>query len=482
METKHLAALIILLVLTCGSVLLVTLSHRLRDLALFAFVCGVVMTERMDVNFFGQYWYRGSARGIEVSLLDVLALSLAVAALVAPRYERRRWLWPAGFAFLGLYFLYCCFSVSIAQPKIYGLWELSKILRSILVLVVGALVVRTRRELAIVVVGLGCAVCFEAALGFKQRYVDGIYRVLGTLDHENSLSMYLCTVTPVLMAAAMANWSLWLRIFAGLCCVAGLLAELLTISRAGIPTFALVVAGVAVAGITWKITRRKVVVGSLVAVAVGLLLFKMWDQLAARYGSASLADEYLNEDTEGRGVYFRWAAAILEDHPLGVGLNNWSYYVSKTYGPELGFWYEDYDDIKASPDKADLPSIRYAAPAHSLTALTLGELGIPGICILLLVWLRWFQLGGSFVLRGRLDSDPMHRMGIGFFFAACGIFLHSITEWTYRQTAILFTFHLLMGALASLHFAKKEAARARELALQDERPVEIEAEVVEVAG
>ena len=178
-----------------------------------------------------------------------------------------------------------------------------------------------------------------------------------------------------------------------------------------------------------------------------------------RYGQATLEEEYLDDQVEGRGVYLRWASAILDDHFLGVGLNNWSYWVSKRYGPESGFSYEDYDDIQTSPDKADLPSYRYAAPAHNLAALTAGELGVPGLCLFGLVWLRWFRMGVGF-LRRRSD-DPMHLLGTGIFFSVCGIFLQSITEWVYRQTVIFFTFHVLVGTLASLYHRKRQEARRR---------------------
>src|SRR5581483_5955059 len=140
----------------------------------------------------------------------------------------RRWLWPAGLTFLLLYTGYCCFSVATATPKIMGVWELSKIFRGVLVVLAAAAFVRTRRELSILVLALGCAVGVQAIHGLKQRYLSGMYRVSGTLDHENSLSMYLCTVTPVLLAAALSNWSRPLRWFAGLACVFGAMTEMLT--------------------------------------------------------------------------------------------------------------------------------------------------------------------------------------------------------------------------------------------------------------
>jgi hypothetical protein len=141
------------------------------------------------------------------------------------------------------------------------------------------------------------------------------------------------------------------------------------------------------------------------------------------------------------------------EHPLGIGLNNWSYVVSKTYGPAAGFAYEDYDAIALDPDKANLPSTNFAAPAHSLAALTLGELGLPGFILFTLVWLQWFRTGARFFVE-RLNQDPLHRLGLGVFFGACGIFLQSTTEWTYRQSTMFSVFHLLIGGLASLYWLR----------------------------
>jgi hypothetical protein len=55
----------------------------------------------------------------------------------------------------------------------------------------------------------------------------------------------------------------------------------------------------------------------------------------------------------------------------------------------------------------------------------------------------------------------MRRTGIGLFFAMGGVFLQSVTEWTYRQTPIFITYHVLAGTLASLHFHKRLENRRR---------------------
>jgi hypothetical protein len=475
METKHLIALIAMVAASSLTILAATWSQRLRDLAFLVMVCFSIFAENFDVNFFGEYWYRGTSRGIGVSLTDVLAFSILVATWIAPSYPRRRWCVPMSAVLTLAYFTYCVFLTVNAMQPLFALWELVNIPRAFLMLAVGAAYLRTRREFGILVVGIAFTIGIQGVYALKQRYMGGIHRVPGTLDHPNSLSMYLCMLTPLLLAAAMSDWSKWLRWIAALTCGSAALSELLTISRAGLPIFGLLMAGVALACTTWEITRRKLMITLSIVAVVGVVVSKSWDQIKLRYESASFAEEYLDTQSEGRGVYLRWARAIADDHPYGVGLNNWSYAVSKTYGARFGFVYEDYDDIKVDPEKADLSSILYAAPAHSLAALTVGELGFPGLILFGLLWLRWFQVGAVFFWR-RLNSDPLHRLGIGIFFGVLGVFLHSTTEWTYRQSTMFMTFHLMLGGLASLHYLRRHAPAPVEVEEEQEQAEELEIE------
>jgi len=219
----------------------------------------------------------------------------------------------------------------------------------------------------------------------------------------------------------------------------------------------LVALGATMACSSFRITFKKAAAVFLVCVALSGLVYKSWDTLLVRYGQVSLKDEYLGDHFENRGSYLRQAWAILEDRLFGVGLNNWSYWVSEVYGPQLGIFYEAYPNTNDAPSKDAVQSFTFAPPAHSLVALTAGELGWPGLLIFLLVWLRWFQMGASFLRRR--SPEAMHRLGAGFFFSTCGIFLQSQTEWTYRQTHIFYTFNVLLGALASLYYVKRQAAR-----------------------
>jgi hypothetical protein len=362
-----------------------------------------------------------------------------------------------------LYFFYCCLSVMISDPKLFGFFELSKILRTIIVFLAAAVFVRSERELRLLILALGCAVCLEGVMALKHRYLSGMYRAQGTLDHPNSLSMYLCMVAPVLVAAANSDLPRWLKSFSCLCVGVAAVTILLTVSRAGIPIFGCVVLGAVVWCVSLRITFRKILSTFTICLLMGGLVYKSWDTLKTRFAHSTIEAEYSADNFESRGFFLRIAKEILSDRFFGVGLNNWSWRVSADYGPRLGIPYEAYPGMNEVPSKESLSGFAFAAPAHNLAALTAGELGVVGLLVFGLLWLRWFQMGARFL--GRRSPAALHQLGVGCCFAICAVFLQSVTEWVYRQTHILFTFHILLGTLASLCHLKRQARRREQESL-----------------
>ncbi|HEV2437900.1 MAG TPA: O-antigen ligase family protein [Verrucomicrobiae bacterium] len=461
MATKDIIGFALLLFAIPASVIVCCVSPRARDVAFCLMIGLAAIAFKLDMNFFSHFWYRGTTRGFEYSVVDVLAVGVLAGSVLFPRPGEKRWFWPAGFGLMLMYFAYACGNVACADPKIYGLFELSKILRGFVFFLAAAMFVRTERELSLLIVALAGAMCFEGALALKQRLLDGLYRVAGTLDDPNSFSMYLCTVSPVFIAAAASTLPKFVRWFSVLATAAATVSIVLTLSRAGIPIFAFIMLGTAMFCVSWRLTPKKLAGLALVVLTVGALFAKQAYLIEARWSHDSLAKEYEDPNYfESRGYFLRLARVIMDDRFFGVGLNNWSYWVSKKYGAQLGTPYEDYDDLTYVPSKEFLPEFHYAAPAHCLLALTVGELGVPGLLIFTLVWLRWFQMGASF-LRPRAP-DPARRLGVGILFCVSGIFLQSITEWVYRQEQIFITFHVLLGTLAALYWLKKQKPRREE--------------------
>src|SRR5437588_11979377 len=124
MTLKHLIGLILIGLAIPSVCLGAALSRRLRSLAFFVMMVGWVMTDRMDIHFFSFDLYRGSTRGIEISVLDILGIGVLVGHLAQPGPGRKRWFWPASLGFILCFFFYCCFSVAIASPNMFGVFAL----------------------------------------------------------------------------------------------------------------------------------------------------------------------------------------------------------------------------------------------------------------------------------------------------------------------------------------------------------------------
>jgi hypothetical protein len=326
---------------------------------------------------------------------------------------------------------------------------------------------RSQREMKWFIFGLGLTACYQGLLALSQRYLQGVHRVYGTIDDSNSLSVFCCTVAPVFVAAFNASIPKTLKLFCiaalGLTCV----SVILTISRAGVVILGIVLLSCALATTSYRVTARKLAISLVALLCAGGLLAKSWKTLAARFHESSLKQEYANNGKLGRGYYIRIAKFIAGKELFGVGLNNWSYWVSNKYGPRLGFRFVPYRGTERDPSTVIPPDSNVdeaqAAPAHSLGALTLGELGLPGFILFSVVWLRWFQMAGTFLWPR--SADPMRRIGAGIFFAFCGMFLQSLTEWVFRQSPLYFLFHILLGVLASMYYLRKQ----ERLALAGER-------------
>src|ERR1700722_3542519 len=228
-----------------GGCIMASLSRRVRDLFFVLLVFLSPMIELVDVNFVSREWYRGTSRGFEFSILDILSISLLVSAVLFPRRGEARMYWPASLGLMLLFFFYACGNVAASEPRLFGLFELFKMIRGIILFLAVAFYVRGERELSLLIFALAALVCFEGLLALKQRYLDGINRVPGTIDDSNSLSVFVCMTAPVLVAAVNSRLPALLKAL----CAAGIalacVSEILTISRAGVIILATMTLGAA---------------------------------------------------------------------------------------------------------------------------------------------------------------------------------------------------------------------------------------------
>jgi hypothetical protein len=455
LELKHVIFLVALgLVLTVGRAVCLR-NPRLQDACAFLLVFGTTRTDLMDVNFLSREWYRGTTRGIEVSWLDLLWILL----LSSLRREDRQSNWLPGLGPMLLFFTYNALVVAFSEPSVFGIFELSKMLRQLCLFVTIARYVRGDRELSIIAWALVGAVAYEWIAALRARFVWKQPRVQGTLAHANSLSMYELMSVPVLTAISVSDASRVLRRACGAAALLGAVTVLFTVSRNGVITLSLIgLFLLLTCGSLRSITTRHLLAGLGLASILGFFVAMTYSDFKTRFEAESLDKEYGGKIYEGRGAYVLLAEGIAAREPFGCGLNNWSWCVSNRYGPIVEQYYSPYVGTDSPPPKRRLRRHHHvddpqAAPAHSLYAITLGETGFPGVVLLAIVWARWLMLAGGF-LRDRSNA-LRSRFGIGVLGALVGAFCQSFSEWEIRQTPLAFLLHILLGAMAAAHLGKQ---------------------------
>jgi len=418
-----------------ASILLASLSRRVRELVFGLLVFGTAFTDRYDINFVERWWYAGSTRGIEISFIDLLALVLLFSTLVMMRREGARLFWPASLGLMLVYFGYGCLSVGTSYPKIFGFFELTKLLRGLLVFLAVAFHVRTKRDAFILIFALGAVFTYEGGLAVWQRYTGAMFRVRGTFPHENTLGDYCVLGGPVLLAMSLsAVVRPPIRIFCAVAWTSAAVAVILTISRMPSVAFLATSAAVLVTAYEFQLDMRRIALVLALGVLMCGLFYRGLDKLEERHQAASP-----DGVVEGlRADHYSMGSRMASDHPFGVGLNNWAWY------------YHDYDLASGtSPYESTTEPGHghHATVGHTLYGVTLGELGWPGLLILAaLIW-RWLSLSASlFLVKNR---DLWSRIGVGCFFGFAGVFLGNGTEITFRNQQIFIIFNVLLGLMVA---------------------------------
>jgi len=441
--------------LTCvpAGIVAASVSSRIREAVFAMLVFSTVIIERLDYNFISRELYRGSARGIQISFLHFLAVILLGGTIFAPKSSHRRWVWPASLGFMLVYLFYCVLSVAMSEPKLFGLFELSKIFLGVVVFVAVATYVRNPRAIKVALLSLCAISVYVVGCALEQRYLWGVHRITGPFAHPNELSEYCCIIAAVLGAAAMSNLFASFRWLCAGC--AGMLGicVVLTISRTGVVVYALVMMGVLASCISFRMSRQQVAALACAGLVALGVVYRASDTLVKRYGQASFEDEYFQE-SGGRGMYLRLAAMVVRDHFFGIGLNNWSYVVTEEYYPRINRPSAPYRDTAINMEGYSENELKHmiAPPAHNLAALTIGELGVPGFILFYAMWAKWFHMAGKY-FRKRSQA-LVSRFGVAVFWGLMASFLQNLTEYGFRHPHNYFLIHILVGMLAATYIMR----------------------------
>ncbi|MBP5786826.1 MAG: O-antigen ligase family protein, partial [Kiritimatiellae bacterium] len=284
-------------------------------------LCAYIPT---SINFFSHENYRGTSRGMEVSVIHLLAC--AILGSLALRGKRVEWFPDTGSKIFAAYFLLCLPSLGTAANHLYSWFEIWKMMLLPLLFAAVYNYLKTTDDLKTVTGALAGFAVANAMIAVKQHF-SGVYQSYGVFPHQNSMAMAMLLLGPLFFAGylsgGMKGWIGKLR--AAAFCGAGL-ATMLTYSRGAM---AMVPVGYGLTGLFCLVggrTRGWMLRLAPVAMMGGVLLFAMLPQIIERFETAPEASG------ETRVELARCAREMIKDKPLvGVGINNWGRKINEPY-------------------------------------------------------------------------------------------------------------------------------------------------------
>ena len=112
---------------------MLTLNRKFMRWAFFAVSLPVMMFNQVSINFFSHETYRGTSRGMEVSLVYLLALAMLFGMWFL--YKKKPIFPDAGCKIYLVYLLLCLPSLSEADNTLYSWFELWKMMMMYIVFI-----------------------------------------------------------------------------------------------------------------------------------------------------------------------------------------------------------------------------------------------------------------------------------------------------------------------------------------------------------
>ncbi|PZQ61709.1 MAG: hypothetical protein DI544_03500 [Sphingomonas taxi] len=363
------------------------------------------------------YW-PGYVKGLEVSMIDAFSIALILSAPARARIAHLRW--P-----IGVYAAIVLFSAtqtSVPLPAVFYAWQL---LRMILLITAVAIACRDPRTPQALILGLVLGLAFQAIMSLKD-HLGGAVQAGGTFGHQNLLGMLTHFVVfpslAILLATKKVKW-MWLGPLSGMA-VAILTASRATIGLAG-AGFVLLLA----LSMLRRPTPRKTSVAIAGVVALAIAAPLAMGSLGKRFEEAPLPGDY-----DERAAFERAAKAMLHDHPLGVGANN----------------YVTVANTQGYSDRAGVAPIFGSRSAHVhnaylLAAAETGWAGLVGFTTMML-WPVLVALRCAW----RFRRDPRGDILLGLGVTMAIVSLHSLYEWIFVTFNTEYMYALAVGLIAGI--------------------------------
>lgn len=416
-----------------------SLNRRWMKYAVWGMIGALAVYQGTAINFFSYEEYRGSSRGMEVSIVYLLAFALLVAA--AFRHSLPK-LIPSFGAFLYVtYFLLCLPSYGAAENTLFSWMETWKMIMLYLVYLAVRAYLDMTDNARTLVQGLAGFAIWNFLLIVKD-HLSGVYQPHGSFPHQNGLAMGMHLFANLFFGVYLVSG--WRRSWLS---VAGFVAATACIVR----TYSR--GALAMVPVSFFVTfvlsffsaphgRKLGLLARIVPIAavgmVGLAL--MLPRIIERFSEAPEASK------NTRIELALCAKEMILDEPWrGVGINNWGIKINPPY---------EYAE-RAGRNTNRGEEFRDGI-VETVYLLVGAECGIPAL-MAMLAWFLFYLFRGMRLAR-KLAGTPYAAIPAGLAGGLVACYLQSCLEWVLRQQMNLI---LLMVFFALLDYLAANVARLK---------------------
>lgn len=404
------------------------IDAKVRGLLAGGIFLFALLVKQGKVNFVSMETYRGPDRGFEVCTCDLLALALCI--VLHKKYPERIVKFPPGSWLLLALYIIATISVAGAEFKLVSFFSLFKWARAYGIYWITYNMLRMpwpRRNIWLGMVIAGWTLFLWA---LKDKYIGHVYRVAACFDHSNTVPLFINQFLPVLAMWGLTDKKLsnLQSVLSTIGCLGLCVASQSSFSRLGM---LLSVSGffgsLLIANIFCRTKRvRGVTVFAVTGVVIGGLL--ALPSIMERIRTAP-------EESELARKEFNIAAKkMAEDHPFGVGVNNFSHALTKQAR------YSQFITVMEDEDEAGV--------CHHIYNLTAAELGKPGLYVFVVI-LVYFG-GNALIGFWKNRHNMVGWLCMSVFIGECALHVSGFAEWVFRITPVTYMYAIMAGLAMGL--------------------------------
>lgn len=429
----HLAIIGVLLFV--GLPIAVTLLEReekFQRIGIFVSIALIVLVPKLGLQFMADHEYvKGTTQGFDITYLDFFALAYTI--ILLRKNDYRFDFFPPGTLFF-IPFLASEIASCVNSPNIlYSEFEIFRLVKMGFFYCTLYNILVYYNCFSIFVNALGVGILMNLITVIFQKYLLGLFASSGLMRNKNNAGMYSNMLMPLFMYIILnmrinskIQKGFYVAVFLGTCMVL-----ISTLSRGAWAVAVLNFIAIFTFSLLHGITRQKImaIVAAVVVTLLGVI--KAYDTIYERITVGNVAGTH----TRVSLVYN--ALDMAEKNFFGVGINN--YTEANTYENNYGGVFDAFNI-----DKEDV-KIGKVETVYLLTAAECGWIGL--FCML--AWF-FYYLGLATLNIFYFWKSNMAYLAVGMFVALAGTYLHSLLEWSLRNSQIFYMLTVLFALTAAL--------------------------------